>query len=385
MITPAEIRQKAERKYREVLKATVRGDVASLFPMPVRANRDPGKLLASAAQAIEHLRTGSRETRGYGYEVTWKERRSRQFGRNPFPDKITIPSLDDFLRLIGKRTEYQTFLTRLNGLREEFPELEPWFEPHVMRIITWEPDWEGLCEVLLYFREHPSPGVFARELPLQVDSKFIENHETELRPLLETVLPEAAIDPNEREFDRRFGLRPFEAMIRMRFLDPKLQSAAGIETEEFGLPVDQLRLIDWPILQVYIVENARCLLTLPLIPNTLGLFGHGYRVSNFRRLSWLAHCKIVYWGDIDVQGYEILSDLRSIWPRTRSLLMDDTTWRSHAHLSGEGKPSRRRTPPTLECHEQAAWQWCLNQQRRIEQERLPNKVVEEAIQSLATG
>ena len=379
MITPAEIRQKAQRKYRDVLKATVLGECEGLFPMLIRANRDPGKRLASAAQAIEQLRAGSREGRGYGYEVTWKERRSRQFGRNLFPDKITIPSLDDFMRLIGKRREHASFVSRLAILRDAFPVLEPWFVPNVNKIIKWEPDWDGLCDVLGYFREHPSPGVFARELPLKVDSKFIETHEAELRSLLELILPESAIDHEEAEFDRRFGLRPFEAMIRMRFLDPQLQDAAGIETEEFGLPVDQLRLVDWPIERVCIVENARCLLTLPQITKTLGLFGHGYRVSNFRRLPWLKGCPILYWGDIDVQGFEILSDLRFIWPQTRSLLMNEVTRESHQHLSGPGKPSRRRRPPTLESPEHAAWKWCRDHEGRIEQERLPNETVRQAI------
>ncbi|MGI9303125.1 MAG: Wadjet anti-phage system protein JetD domain-containing protein [Gammaproteobacteria bacterium] len=378
MITPEQIRQKAQRKYREVLQAYVRGD--ELFPWPVRADRSATGNPAAVSRAIGELRTKSREGRGFGYDIRWEERRSRQFGRNPFPAAISIATREDFLKLIGKNEEFRRFAARIEQLRAEFPELGAWLEKNVGRIVKWEFCWAGLIEVLAYFREHPSPGVFARELPLAVDSKFVENHAAELRPLLELVLPPSAIDWDESEFDRRFGLRPFEAMIRMRFLDAELQTACGVDTEELGLPVDQLRLVNWPVRRVFIVENARCLLTLPAIPGALGLFGHGYRVSNFRRLEWLENCEMFYWGDVDVQGFEILSDLRGHWPHTKSLLMNvELVSRFGDRLSGDGKPTRRRLEPALEADERQAWEWCHATKRRIEQERVPREFVDATI------
>jgi len=374
MISPDEIRAKAQRKYRAVLRAQVRGQVGAFFPMQVRGNRKVSPTPAEAAREVAALRDASRAERGFGYEVEWQERRSRSLGKNPFPGNITIPGIEDFLRLIGKQAEFRRFDRRVNSLRAAFPELEPWLEKNMSHTVTWEPHWDDLCEVLDYFREHPAPGVFARELPLRVDSKFIEHHAGKLRPLLEAILPDSAIDAAETDFDRRFGLRPFEAMIRMRFLDPELQRAAGVDQEEFGLPVDRLRAVGWPIRRVVIVENARCLLTLPRQPGsgTLGLFGHGYRVSNFSRLDWLAGCEIFYWGDIDVQGYEILSDLRGVWSHAKSMLMDRATVDAFGETAaGEGKPSQRRREPALEADEFEVWRWCRDHNRRIEQERIP--------------
>ena len=374
MISPEDIRAKALRKYREVLRAHVRGNIDSLFPMLIRGNRKVATAPAEASREVEALRDSSRSKRGFGYEIEWQERRSRSLGKNPFPKKITIPSVDDFLKLVGKHAEFRRFAQRVNALSTAFPEMESWLEKNISYTVSWEPFWDDLCEVLDYFREHPAPGLFARELPLRVDSKFIERHEGKLRPLLETVLPESAIDFSESDFDRRFGLRPFEAMIRMRFLDPELQVTAGVEQEEIGLPVDQLRAVCWPIRRVVIVENARCLLTLPLQPGskTLGLFGHGYRVSNLRRLDWLSDCEIFYWGDIDVHGFEILSDLRRTWPQTKSMLMDRATLDALGEsAAGEGKKSQRRREPVLEPTEFEVWQWCRDNNRRIEQERIP--------------
>ncbi len=49
-----------------------------------------------------------------------------------------------------------------------------------------------------------------------------------------------------------------------------------------------------------------------------------------RQVSWLDSCALWYWGDIDIEGLTILSRLRSLFPQTRSLLMDGETlsrWR----------------------------------------------------------
>ncbi|MEM9479917.1 MAG: DUF3322 domain-containing protein [Verrucomicrobiota bacterium] len=373
MISPAEIRDKVARKYRDVLRSHVRREVEALFPMVIRGNRKVGSNLADAALAIEALRKESLAERGFGYEIEWEERNSRQFGKNPFPKRIVIPSRDDFLRLIGKRAEFERFTSRIDDLQRRFPELGSWLETNVMRVIRSEPNWEGLIEVVEYFRYHPVPGVFARELPLRVDSKFIERHQSELRPLLETILPESAIDPAEKDFDRRFGLRPFEAMIRMRFLDPELQRVAGVAQEEFGLPVDQLSRITWPVQRVIIVENARCLLTLPLLPSSrvLGLFGHGYRVSNFSRISWMKNCEINYSGDIDAQGFEILSLLREYFPQTKSVGMNREIFEDYRNLCSAGTVSRNQRPSNLSEEEAAMSSFCRRENLRLEQERIP--------------
>lgn len=45
-------------------------------------------------------------------------------------------------------------------------------------------------------------------------------------------------------------------------------------------------------------------------------------VNVLRDAGWLADCTLWYWGDLDTQGFAILSQLRGYWPQTRSFLMD---------------------------------------------------------------
>ena len=52
---------------------------------------------------------------------------------------------------------------------------------------------------------------------------------------------------------------------------------------------------------------------------------------------------LYYWGDIDVQGFEILSQFRSYFPQTQSLLMDRATFDTYFE-GDKGTPSNVSKP-----------------------------------------
>lgn len=124
--------------------------------------------------------------------------------------------------------------------------------------------------------------------------------------------------------------------------------------------------------RVLIVENKVNLLTLPPLAGAIALGGLGYGVVNLRYVTWLAERKIYYWGDIDIDGFEILSSLRKAFPQTESLLMDQATverWRVPLGTEGNG---RSGTPPAhLTTAESAVYLCCSRDNLRLEQERLP--------------
>lgn len=41
---------------------------------------------------------------------------------------------------------------------------------------------------------------------------------------------------------------------------------------------------------------------------------------------FLPHAQLYYWGDLDAQGFEILSQFRGYFPQAQSLLMDSETF-----------------------------------------------------------
>lgn len=369
MIQPETLRRKAENLYGEFLCAWLEGE--SFFPRTVPAERrlDP-RDHAGAIAALQRLRDGSKEVQGFGYSIAWRERKSRDFGRNPFPERIFFETQDDFLRFIGKHSEFIAFADAVTRLRAEFPILSAWIRSHRQLLIEVAPSLDGLLHVLRYFQQNPRPNRFARELPLPVDTKFIERHERVLYEWLDLVVPEF-VHSHETHFARRFGLLYPEIHVMVRFLDPQLQCEMASPWPELSLPISALAKLPVCSAEVIIIENKVTLLALPQRVRTLGLGALGRAVSELRYVRWLTNTPITYWGDIDIEGFEILSALRAEFPTVTSLLMDEATLTRFQSLAGPGTGRQLALPPHLTPEERVAFERCLQENIRVEQERIP--------------
>src|SRR5205823_6364051 len=164
---------------------------------------------------------------------------------------------------------------------------------------------------------------FARELPIPVDTKFIERHQALLQEWLDILLPPSAIRADETQFELRYGLRYVEPHLYVRLLDPCLKSELGLPCSELSLPLHTLARLEVRDAAAFVVENKVNLLTLPLIPRCIGFGALGRAVTLLRHVPWLGSTSLFYWGDLDVEGFEILSSLRALHPRTHSFMMDE--------------------------------------------------------------
>lgn len=375
MIQPEDISRKALAIYREYLRAWVQGD-GQYFPRRVPAQRDPGPDVVSAIDQVRRLREGSKEVLGFGYSVEWQEIQSRRHGKNLFPSKVLFATEPDLLRLIGKETEFQRFTEAVGRLRGEFPELESWVSANISVLIDAAPHLDGLLEVLRYLRDHPRPNRFARELPLTVDTKFIERHDRTLRQWLDLVLPPHEIRADEEHFGRRFGLRYHEPDIFIRFLDPDVQADLGFPCAALAIPLHSIG--EWAVRDVtaIIVENRVNLMTVPMCTRGIAIGGMGNGASLLRYVSWLQRARVWYWGDVDSEGMEILSRVRGMYPATASLFMDRETLDRFRHLVGRGSGRRLAGPlPNLTRSEAEALKVCEEEGLRLEQERIPQAAV----------
>lgn len=386
MIHPDDILRAAEKCYPKVLRAWVDGDDA-LFPYVVRGSRDPDREdFAAAAAAVRLLRERSKQARGFGYTVEWREVNSRHFGRNAFPARIVFESREDLLRLIGKQAEFDAFAAAAGMLRSEFPALAGWVRSHPERLVGAVESLEGLLHVLRYFRAHPRPNRFARELPVPVDTKFVERHQTILRQWFDLILPSHAIRADEKHFERRYGLRYATDHVGVRLLDPALASELSFPCEELSLPLAGLAgLAGLPArgVRVFVVENRVNLFTFPPVNRGIAIEGRGYAAAELRRVRWLADAPMTYWGDLDIDGFRILSNLRAIFSQTRSLLMDGETFGRWRDLAVAGTGASPALPSHLTDAERDAFERCRSDNLRLEQERIPQAFVTEAVTSLS--
>ena len=381
MIQPEDIRRKALNLYPAFQLAWL--DNEAFFPKVIPCDKTVDQNLALAIESVQRLRSESKEHLGYGYAIEWEERNSRTHGRNLFPQKIYFETSQDLLKLIGKEREFAQFTVAVERLRDRYPQLALWIRTHRRDLIDAAADLEGLLQVVDYFVAHPRPERFARELPLPVDTKFIERNRHILRSWLDLVLTPHAIRADEEHFDRRFGLCYLELLIFVRFLDEAVQRRANSPWNECAIPLHSLAAHPFIVERVLIVENKVNLLTLPRITGAIAMGGLGNSVTDLRYVSWLSRVPVWYWGDLDVDGFEILSRLRTVLPHAKSLLMNEDIlleWRSKIGTTGNGRTGAVLS--NLTPAEAAAFQACSLENLRIEQERIPQDFVTQRLADL---
>jgi hypothetical protein len=264
-------------------------------------------------------------------------------------------------------------------VRERLPGLAEWVTANIHTLANSAEALDGLLQVTEFFLEHPWPDCYARQIPVPVDTKFVGQHQAILRQWLDQLLPGSAIQSDETKFALRFGLRDGQPHTTVRTLDPDLQRQIGFPFDELSLPLRTLETLPIRGATVVIVENQLNLLTLPSMPRTLAMRGEGRAVTRLRRLNWLAKNRVLYWGDIDVEGFQILSSLRTFFPRVESILMGESVLREHPQLVLQGSGSECHEPKNLLQDELAAFRQCLQHNRRLEQEQLSQSYVERVL------
>jgi len=90
-------------------------------------------------------------------------------------------------------------------------------------------------------------------------------------------------------------------------------------------------------------------------------------------LAYLYDTHIIYWGDMDAHGFEILSDLRGFFPHTQSVMMDDFTFEKYAQYVVIGKSSRTERFNNLTPVESRLCQKILENNLRLEQEHISHE------------
>jgi len=379
--TPGDVHAALDRRWArgEILTARVTGE--PLFPLriPLRApgTRDISYDFGAVLDWVRALEAGSRNTLGHGYALEYTTRRNRVQGDNPLPAAAVVPTEGDALRLLRRGRDAERFQRCADAARTRFPELAGWLARRPLRVLEEAEDWERVLDVLAWFRAHPRPGVYLRQLEIPgVDSKFIEQRRGLIAELLDTVLPAETIDwsaTGARGFHARYGLRTEPPLIRFRILDPDL-AIRGLT--DLSVPPEAFAGLELAVERVFITENRINGLAFPDHPRSVVIFGLGYGLERLGDIPWLHRCAIDYWGDIDTHGFGILHRLRAAFPQARSLLMDRDTLMAHRELWGRepadkrygGDPNRLTEDEYALFHDLAADR--LGERVRLEQERV---------------
>lgn len=382
MINPSGIRKKAERLYNEYLTALLKSE--SFFPKEIPFGKvnstDDYNIIKSE---VNELINGSIDKMGYGYKVELMQFNTHKYGLQSFPSRIYFEKEIDFLKFIKKEKEISEFKITFIQIRERIPELNDWIDKNTSKVIDNIGKWNDILKVCEYFQKNTKPNLYIRELPIEIHTKFIEENKGTLKQLLDFLLPNEAIRKDESEFEKRFYLKYDEPLIRVRALDQSLLAKYNLSFSDFSIPIiifNDLKIVNERFI---ITENKMNFLTLPYLKDTFGLFGGGFRIEILKQIDWLKKSNIIYWGDIDAQGLQILSQIRSYFPQTKSVMMDFKTLNLFQQFIVSGTPTNIAINlQNLTTEEKELFDFLNEKNCRLEQEKIDQNYIIENLTEL---
>jgi hypothetical protein len=137
-------------------------------------------------------------------------------------------------------------------------------------------------------------------------------------------------------------------------------------------PVEELAALDIRPSVVFVFENLETVLAMPPMPGAVVVHGSGYAVGRLAGIPWIRSGRIVYWGDLDSDGFAILHSLRSVCVDVTSALMDEATLLALRDLWVPERKPAAGTYPSLTPGELRALGVIRSEGNvRLEQERIP--------------
>lgn len=368
----------------DYLRLYAAGEPWTPVSLPVRGP-DASELLEHLDHCRQWLTRFQRQASGF--DVEYKVVRSRHLGANRIPARVVVHSLDQLAHVLGTAADLTIFDELVDHTHTVMPELVPWVRANPMVALRNVPIWAQALAAVSWVSTHDTAKFYLRQIDAEgVDTKFVECHHRLLADMLGEILPPQRIG-TAGGFAGKFGFRSKPSYTRLRFLDPALELVPGLS--ELSLRTDELADVAPGPSTVFIVENEVTYLAFPLVPSSIVVFGSGFALAGLARVGahpWLSEREIVYWGDIDTHGFDILSRLRGVFPSVRSILMDRNTLLGHRlQWVSEDSPTTR-TPPNLTPDEASLYrdlvEGVYGEGVRLEQERVRFSFLEDALRSL---
>lgn len=349
MITPAEIKKKVLRLWDSGRFISAWCCNKNIFPVNISFGKTGGSTISEnfidTRNSISVLSDSAKDKTGSGYSIEYKTVSHRQLGRQNIPCRIFIETEDDFLKLCGKKKEFDNFRKAYVHTQEKIPHLCRFMQDKPMQVIDNLSIWDKLIPVCLYFINNPKPGLYIRQIVIPgIDTKFIEANKKIIADILIYLDPVGwGSDPiplSNHGFEKHFGLLFDEPLIRFRILDRDLFIN---DISDLTLPLSQFSSIDIKAEIIFITENKINGLAFPMTKKSIVIFGLGYGIQALRQIPWMQNRQVFYWGDIDTHGFSILSTTKNILPGCRSMLMDEETLNAHMQSCVREPDSKRFT------------------------------------------
>lgn len=411
MITLSDLRSKSERKYNDFLKWKVaeffhvchatptdansaiaeNPENTAFFPLEIKSDKGNARdNILKRELELKPLIQKSKSKIGKGYSLIFEEVKTRTNGIQSKLSKILFDTEEDFLFFIEKQEETERALGALSVLSEshfEFisesqnQEKSSPFECALKNLSfltvdhSDEPDfWKNIALCAVWLSKNRNSGLFIREIPLPVHTKFIENNKS---LILSLVFPNET--PSISQFESVFGLKKKPDSVRFRSLDSGIPFSIGnFSLSEISVPIEDFEKfgeaeIAKKIEKIFIIENEMVYLTFPAVKNAVCVWGHGFSVLLLKNSEWLKSRELFYFGDLDEHGFLILSDFRNHFESAKSFCMTKEILEKYEKFRVEGKSLGENQIPQNLTEDEKSVLKNLHQnpaKNRLEQERI---------------
>lgn len=307
---------------------------------------------------------------GMPVDVEWVERRWANVGRQRVPVRVVVRGADA-IATVGGNAALETWTRardRAGQVRERLVALgasEDVIRPVIRQqaralAALDDQDFATLLDVVAWLVANPVSGQRVRQVPVRgIHTKWLES-----RLALVNALHRAVTGHED------LGVVRKEELIRVRFLDDALAPGAPRDLATTAAHLAALEVVPRAVL---VLENLETLLSLPALGGVIAVHGGGNAVaSRLRHVPWVRTSPVVYWGDLDTYGFQILARLRAEHLAVRSILMDERTLMLCRDLWGtESSPADVTTEMLTESECAALARLGVEGGIRLEQERIP--------------
>lgn len=350
-------------------------------------NRWPHRIALGAVTGADDWGTASQTIRDWS---TWADAHGVRLAQQPkilhgtrqlIPTHLPLTTLADTLPLLPRAD--RGIIARGIRRRPLLPTYAP-LTPATLKAVSVlsERDFTLVLRSAEWAHDNDTNGLTPRQVPIPgTHAKWLQKHSN----LVATLAGKDTLGLTNRH--QRHTL--------FRYLDPTHLANGGrqfdIHTE--GDPTA-------PAYQphcVIICENRDSARALPPLQNAIAVEGGGYAAAaTLPNIPWIAHAQhVLYWGDIDTAGFEIVSRIRTSGLPVTTILMDPETYATYSQFGSptdkRGKAFKPHTPDSdVQLHPQElevymnlcdpAWKG----PRRIEQERIPIPRATQAIVDATT-
>lgn len=311
-----------------------------------------------------------------------KRKQTASFGKQLMPVRVFIDTPEDAMALLGLTKKKKEFLAGLSAVESQMPSLRDWYLTYFGRISA-EDFFPMALSIARFMLEQDEREGYLREMAIPgVDTKFLENHNFLVRTLWNALFPENTAESSDELWEKLFVQKVPTPSICVRSLDEHLRFAG---VRKLFLSQDDIADFQPPHRRIFITENKVNGYTFPDAEDSLIFFGMGYGVLEMAESApWLADKEIYYWGDLDHDGFNILSNLRKVLPEMKihSFLMDKETLLAYVDPKVKDTGNTTTIPDYLTVSEKMAWKLIHDNGWRLEQERIPHEEVEWAVERL---